>query len=136
MSYTQAIKWTRVYDISLVTGGNAGVPPAFPAVTSNALPPNVAAPVDALNNTDETTHVYGRSELHTLFAAQLGARPGALAAPVAHLPRLCGWAHGLGRNTVAECEVGSTRRGCRRLPASAPSARLPQLPSPAASGGK
>ena len=30
--------------------------------------------VDALNITDETTHVHGRSELQTLFAAQLGAR--------------------------------------------------------------
>ena len=28
----------------------------------------------ALNITDETTHVHGRSELQTLFAAQLGAR--------------------------------------------------------------
>ena len=30
--------------------------------------------VDALNLTDETTHVFGRDRLQTLFAAQLGPR--------------------------------------------------------------
>ena len=30
--------------------------------------------VDVLNITDETTHVYGRDEIQTLFAAQLGTR--------------------------------------------------------------
>ena len=30
--------------------------------------------LDALNVTDETTHVFGRSDVQTLFAAQLGAR--------------------------------------------------------------
>lgn len=30
--------------------------------------------LDALNVTDETTHVFGRSDIQTLFAAQLGAR--------------------------------------------------------------
>ncbi len=30
--------------------------------------------VDVLNITDETTHVYGRDEQQTLFAAQLGTR--------------------------------------------------------------
>lgn len=35
---------------------------------------NMQVFADILNLTDETTHVYGRSELQTLFAAQLGPR--------------------------------------------------------------
>jgi TonB-dependent receptor len=36
--------------------------------------PNVQVFVDALNLTNETRHVYGRTELQTLFATQQGAR--------------------------------------------------------------
>ena len=35
---------------------------------------NMQVFVDVLNITDETTHVYGRDEIQTLFAAQLGTR--------------------------------------------------------------
>lgn len=35
---------------------------------------NIQAFIDVLNITDETTHVYGRAEAQTLFAAQLGRR--------------------------------------------------------------